>query len=258
MAWRTLFSAALLLAAAGTLASACGTSARKANRGESCAARHDCKGGLACVANVCQESKFELKPTGNECVPIDCRTDDECCQTSDFCDDLASECDMGITTSCDQFDQLCRCDARCEDNQCVERCDSDTDCFTNGGCVGGRCVECQEDDDCFEGFCVDNACEPDCDDDLDCPVFHECQGRVCVEVGCKTDRECIAAEGNVLAFCEDTECKVPCDSDLECGSPDAFAFRACVDKMCVDVGCEDDAECRVRLGRDAECRPETN
>ncbi len=258
--WRAARTAMLLFAGLAAVGVGC-SGAKNGQRGESCKASGDCAKGLACVNLVCGVSQFELKPTGNECVRIECRTTEDCCQLDSFCEQLQEDCANGDQLSCDQFDASCNCGVACIEEECVNICEEDFDC-ANGTCVGGRCVGCETDDDCFgDDQCVDNECEEGCTEDIDCPFFHQCQNAICVEVGCMTDRECVAFTGKSRAFCEDTECKVPCKSDLECGDPESFNFMACVKDLCVDVGCETDTECRLKLNitpgnrDDAECRP---
>jgi hypothetical protein len=109
---------------------------------------------------------------------------------------------------------------------------------------------------------VNNTCTASCEIDEECPIFSACQNGGCVEVGCQTDRECVAYTKSVLATCgTDGTCVQPCSSDFECSSPTNFTYRVCQDGTCVDSGCDTDEECRIRLavtaasGNEAECRP---
>lgn len=244
----------------------------KGVRGEACLSHEDCGSHLVCGEDfTCADGDFKLEPTGKICVGIQCRVPKDCCpEPSELCDQYEDLCDDGDgdSTSCDMYEMYCECDEdswRCETDLCVSLCEEDEDC-TGGFCVAKRCAECKGDDDCSgDDLCVDNQCQPGCTDDLDCPVFYACQASQCVEVGCKTDRECIAHTRNVRAFCNpDKECRVPCDSDFECEDPYEFVDpKVCVKGLCEDVGCESASECRLRLGvqgnpdgffMDAECR----
>jgi len=263
-------------------------------RGESCQTRIDCEPGLVCVNGSCQLSDYNIEPNNKECVLIQCRDDDDCCPAENYnCEQYDSLCQSNPQPNmyCDQYSLYCTCEGRecvdercihdppCEDsgicnlfsstrilcsddNRCVE-CLIDDDCFGDEQCNDGECVECSDDDDCDDDeTCEDNLCVAGCKSDLDCVYFFECQSGTCVEVGCQSDRECIAYTGNAFSICEDAECHEPCDTDLECSSAVNFEFRTCSDGYCVDVGCETDAECRLRLNIvpgysnavDVECR----
>lgn len=250
------------------------------NRGESCDTRADCKQGLICVDSTCQLAEFDLNPSDKECVLIECREKTDCCDANDI-DITVSPCSSYDTSCqslaqpniyCDQFTLHCTCEGYdCVDEKCVREppCEDSSICnlysTTKIFCSdNNKCVECTEDSDCNEDeSCEDNQCIGDCKTDLDCDFFHECQSGVCVEVGCKSDRECIALTGNVFAICEDKECRQPCETDLECSSPDNFQFSICIDGYCENVGCETAEECRLRMNKlepdrsnaiDIECR----
>jgi hypothetical protein len=108
--------------------------------------------------------------------------------------------------------------------------------------------------------CKDSLCVAGCELDEECPRFNRCEDGACLEVGCVTDRECVAATGSALSTCVATECRQPCETDLECAAVVGFNFRGCVGGFCEDLGCETDEECRIRLsipqtsGDEAECR----
>jgi hypothetical protein len=125
-------------------------------------------------------------------------------------------------------------------------CDEDND----------RCVQCTDLSPCGSGYeCDDGVCILSCEEDRDCPFFYACDtgSNQCEEVGCKTDRECVAATHNALAVCDmdSGQCSTPCDSDAECANPLAYNFQACVDGYCAPVGCETDEECRILSGNPA-------
>lgn len=247
--------------------------ARLARKGEACQTTNDCAGGLACMpgageSNVgtCVVGVFNVSQTAKECVTIECQ------QAADCCDDPPSGCallktrcetdlaqdDAAASPYCAQYALECVCDATkrdCENGQCVSKCTDDSSCATSGGkCLGGKCGQCANDDDCKKGdptsdlACVNAKCQPPCKGDGDCPGFERClQGR-CMESGCQSNRECISATRNVEATCgTDGRCIVPCQTDLECGNPKGYSFFSCVQGQCLYMGCESDKDCRLFL-----------
>jgi len=264
--------AAVLLAAAGCgdddtekVAAVTGSG----QRGESCRVHADCVPGLACVGKVCSVGAFGLTASGSECVQIECRTAIDCCpEPPAACTSYKQICDSsGDPTYCNLYQTQCVCteaDWGCENDKCVERCTTSSDCSLSNSCVNSKCVECASDDDCGTNFaCKDQECVPKCKDSDECEYFHECLEGTCVETGCKTDRECQAASNNVLSVCREKECVTPCASDIECDQPRKYGYSACIDNLCVDIGCVSDEECRILLGvqagrgTDAACRPIT-
>jgi hypothetical protein len=246
------------------------------HRGEFCLSRGDCSGGLACFDNECTDARFNLTRTGKECVAIECRAARDCCPEplvdASLCTLYQEQCELSPDSgACESYDDAyCECDPdrwECGDGQCVEQCEDVGEPCANGlVCDGKRCIECQEDDDCsVDQKCVDDVCQSQCKDDLDCPVFYSCERKSCQYSGCSSDRECIAYRDDLRAYCDKEKvCQVPCTVDLECDDPYSFSSMACIGGLCVDVGCESDEECRIRLGTlvstvgggsfDAECR----
>lgn len=228
-------------------------------RGESCRWRNDCSSGLACVNSVCTLNDFDVSTTAKSCDLIECSADEDCCELSPFCENLADSCEAGDAFSCSRYETECVCNEACRDNRCVFQCTSDTDCF-GGACVGGTCVNCQNDSDCSgDRVCDAGSCVNGCVSTSDCPYLHSCDQGRCVETGCTTDRECIALSNNPRALCVDSECTSPCENDAECNSG-RYRFQECVDGSCVYVGCDTDEECRIFLavppgsGASALCR----
>jgi hypothetical protein len=193
------------------------------------------------------------------------------------CNDYAFDC-----PSCSQFDDSCSCDLaarRCDEGACrvVTPCVNGACALTGLVCdtAANECVQCVKNEDCGDAaqnlVCNDRRCEARCTDDTDCADFNRCSNGACVASGCKTDRECKALTGNVLAACDlvTGTCAEPCESDPECsdGTGD-WNFRSCIDKRCVYVGCETDKECQIYMGeggpplpgeaqRDIVCVPRT-
>jgi len=124
------------------------------------------------------------------------------------------------------------------------------ECMEDSNCFEGK-------------VCWANQCVNKCNLDSDCPGFHRCQDSICVESGCQSDRECAAATKNALAVCVDQKCLEPCQTNLECGDPEhGFTFKACINGQCTYVGCETDKECQLYLGQTGDgqhtqivCRP---
>jgi hypothetical protein len=249
------------------LAPACGgddeTGESKAGvRGESCTSSKDCGSGLACIGSVCSIRTFEVTArTQYQCVLIECRRVDDCLPS--YCASLQAQCNAGNQTACAQVSTDCRADLHdCRNDACVLTCNTESDCLY-GTCVNGECTDCATDTDCYitGQVCVDNQCTAGCSEKADCPVFHDCVNRRCVNVGCSSDRECVAATGSTRATCASKECVVPCETDIQCDSDplNSFDFTACIQGRCTPLGCQTDAECRIilgtsSLGLDAECR----
>ncbi len=271
-----LISFSLAAVAAGSLVFGCAssensgsTSTRLSRKGEACQYANDCADGLSCLprpnaaGGICVTGEFKVEKTAKECALIQCDAPADCCppQPSN-CASLDQQCKAGGTNAqyyCDQYQQTCVCDTRsytCEAGACrYERtCKTGTEC-TSGTCLpGGRCAECTSDSQCYGGGkCVDNACINACSLDSDCPSFHRCDGGTCVPGTCQTDRECVAATGNVEAKCNATEqrCVVPCQTDLECGSSQDYKFYSCIQNECVYTGCESDKECQFYFNKGA-------
>ena len=234
-------------------------------RGESCQTRIDCEQGLICIENRCQPTEYEIQQTDKECAVIECESPEDCCDPenpffeSTTCVGYHNQCvNIGTPFACDQEMLFCTCRGHsCVDEKCVYEppCNDASTCsllpYGDGRIfcsADSRCVECIDDDDCdTDDSCVDEQCVGSCENDLECPYFHRCQNGACEEVGCTTDRECVAYNGTVLSICEGGECLQSCDNDLECSSPDNFQFRKCIGGYCKDIGCVTDEECRLRL-----------
>ena len=199
----------------------------RADRGESCTTRNDCREGLACVSSTCVENEYNISQEAGHCELLECQEADDCC-TFPPCNDFT-----------------------CIDNQCIQDtddCSVDDDCGFNAICDGGNCVECATDNDC-EGAdqqCIDGFCDEGCSYDAECPLFHECGGNgECSYVGCQTDRECVLFANNHRAECGSDGCTVPCDNDAECNTGQTGFFQTCNSGICEFVGCDTDAECRA-------------
>jgi hypothetical protein len=196
--------------------------------GESCTMHGDCASGLVCTGLVCRTGTATLMPTGKVCVTPQCTTNAQC---------------QGMQT--------------CSANKCT--CTTDAQCGFGLKCSASTCVSCIADTDCFGGeVCNNGLCQPPCTTDGDCAVFNACQGNKCVFVGCKSDRECALAEGDVRSKCDTktTNCYLPCETDVECGNTltgGNWNNQICVQSRCQFVGCDNDADCIAAGDRNAQC-----
>jgi hypothetical protein len=232
-------------------------------KGQSCQSSADCAAGLACVRNVCGVVNYGLTPTGKKCLSVECSVPADCCpKPSTSCANYLTMCEAGISYQCQYYQQYCVCDASkygCEQNKCKRGCSPagiddagiivGSSCGSLQVCANGWCVECNKDADCLNAgkvaSCVQNVCVTKCTTKNDCKAFFDCQNSACVEVGCATNRECIASTGNALSVCQDKKCLVPCQTDVECSSSSIRSLQACINGQCTDVGCETDEECRI-------------
>ena len=227
-------------------------------RGESCQTRTDCEEGLTCINGTCTIEEFGLEPTGKICVSSACGVAADCVQNVN-CAFYQSQCSLDpLSLYCDAYEANCNeANWECSAGACsfVGTCATNNNCPNSLRCDpdSTMCVECYPGDTLLCGAneeCVDNVCRTSCLANADCPLFHECDtdDNTCVDVGCQTDRECVAFTGSALAECADGECVVPCQTDSEWANPFNYNFMACVKGFCVSVGCDTDEECRINAG----------
>ena len=148
-------------------------------------------------------------------------------------------------------------DAACVDDVCVEtQLPTGTACSAGVCSPGGDCVECNVDDDCFNGeTCnVSDCIPPGCMDGtmnggetgLDC-------GGPCSQ--CPNGGGCLTAADCASGFCNGTQC-APCNGTLDCAAatfcnaqtqvcdPDLGTGSACTaSNQCVSGNCVDDFCC---------------
>jgi hypothetical protein len=239
-------------------------------RGESCETRSDCESGLTCVNRVCAVEEFALEPTGKVCVSLQCKEAADCLPyAKDTCEYYSEDCKADPPTgtsaqSCD-FERLyctasnweCTKAGACAfTGSCTYEYSPSYACPSNVSYLvcdtkEDKCVECIDALDCAIGqACVKNKCVKTCQKREDCTFFEDCQKGECVQVGCQSDRECVAYTRNALSTCDTKtkKCSEPCEKDAECDSTFNYRFRACIKGTCQDVGCESDEECRIRGG----------
>jgi hypothetical protein len=240
-------------------------STERGAKGESCQSRADCVQGLACVAGSCRDVEVPFKTLPKQCHEVQCQVTADCCKgfplTSAQCVQYKSDCSSGTTSACTFYKQICECTRVCDGDQCVQdlSCSADLDCPSSltPYCVSKACVGCRSDTDCtLTGEkCVAHACKKPCEHDEECPfsqgtagmpiTITACMGGECKDRDCKSDRECYFASSDPEAKCGgDGKCTRPCVNDGDCKA----AFNVCEAGLCVFVGCDTDAECRLALG----------
>jgi hypothetical protein len=240
--------------------------------GETCLAANDCGSDLACFSGSCVQADFSLKVDKNECFRIECTETADCCanfEPSYSCELYKDECAADSTsTYCDLYDAIkdgpqCVCQDVCEGEQCVTdtSCKADSDCtYAEPLCVNSKCVECETDGDCSTGDkCMNNSCIQPCVTDEQCPRFYTCNADTgeCAEGSCSTDKECVYWLGNPRAVCSKSECSIPCETDAECNVGSSGISMVCESKVCVDLGCSTDEECRAFLDLENESNNST-
>ncbi len=241
----------------------------------SCDTDDDCDGGVCSGTLYCSN-------TGSSCdVDADCTdicSGYYCIYSGEYCTD-DTDCSLGVCTGstyCDcsnpDYDpsaDVCT-DPACQGNLCPYRCDEDQQCGVDDSCesddecssltpfcVGGDCVECEEDADCDEDEgeeCIAGFCDAPCTYDEECELMEACEDGECVYRGCESDRECVLYYARNVVTVEDArlyeclpsaedptkkECKVACENDGGCQD-----FEACDGGYCKFVGCTTDDECR--------------
>lgn len=220
--------------------------------GESCLARNDCAAGLACIANVCVPEKTGPAPTAKSCYEVECASKDDCCQDfvpSPGCDKYKADCDAD-PAYCLTYRLFCECNRDCESELCV---DTPPGCAAHAECVSLLTPLC------VNGRCAECAQHGDCPGEQDRCVDGECQPPCALNEHCP-----------ILHACQDGECvEVGCATDRECffltkdsrsicasgeclvpctHHAECADFQVCHEGTCVFVGCENDAECRAYLG----------
>ena len=118
-------------------------------------------------------------------------------------------------------------------------CDTDADC-ESGFCHPDWfvCVECYEDGQCHNGICVDSECQEllACDFETPCPKDLVCDYDLNLCVECVTDDQCPDGKECVHHFCQDEA--APCESTEDC--PPGLVCNV-HSNTCVE--CLDDAHC---------------
>ncbi len=139
--------------------------------GDQCEVHADCQLGQFCVQGLCLKSGTT---SGSNCSVIPCDPGGDC-GTNKRCNSATLVCEENL--GC-QGDQECPTGQRCNpgSGQCEAGCTDATAtevCGVKLKCLGGRCIECQNNTDCGVGLSCDT-------------VAGKCVG----ETGCFTSRDC--------------------------------------------------------------------
>lgn len=225
----------------------------RGQRGESCQARNDCEGGLACVNSLCVKNEFEISAAAKQCDVINCETTEDCCggrptEAPAKCANRAWICATpslpGCVASICTSDVDCGGDGTCPAGYCTNStltaCAADTDCANTCDTDTGACTLtsalCADDTQCVTGTCSLRTCsctnpdynpldpictDPDCVDV--CTLTCE-EERCVVDTSCEEDTDC-----NILTpHCSSGRC-VECTEDANC---DEAGGESCVDNVC--------------------------
>src|SRR5512142_1705614 len=180
------------LAAVGVVALSCSKDEHQpapklGNLGDVCQATSDCAGTYVCRGSQCTASTTGISPNDNVCRLVQCTKAEDCCVqqlTATQCQSYADDCEAGMTTYCEIYNQYCICDTArrsCTEGTCTSNigCAGDMDCTSSvlDHCDtgSGRCVACTQDSHCGTGYiCAGNACDLACDARSDCAAFYDC------------------------------------------------------------------------------------
>jgi hypothetical protein len=126
-------------------------------------------------------------------------------------------------------------------NPTNDPCDNDDDCTWSYVCheSTGKCVECDEDQNCPDNkTCVDFACAPECVDTEGCSLGQRCKEGACT-IGCAEDTDCPFPH-----ICRLSQCTIQfkCESDSNCRHG-ATCDLSDTPSRCVNTACTSDAEC---------------
>ncbi|HEU5074035.1 MAG TPA: hypothetical protein VFU02_07675, partial [Polyangiaceae bacterium] len=258
-------------------------------RGETCEARNDCSGGLACVNGTCSKNDFDISISAKHCDRVECEDDKDCCgdrprEAPAKCANRNSICLTPTLGDCTTFS--CTADSECGSGVCPPgtcslggSCETDADCEPDV-CVGSACsisnVYCITDADCYGelscgGYRVCNCANPDfnpsdpicTDPECEDVCTLRCDSELCVpDTSCESDDDCI---GSVNDICEDGRC-VECVENDDCSEAEEECvnnvcekpcteneecplFHACEDGECIERGCGSDNECILAASR---------
>jgi Cys-rich repeat protein len=109
----------------------------------------------------------------------------------------------------------------------------------------GRCVRCQADTDCSDGFaCMEATCmpyapAPECYVDSDCGDGNVCIDGLCYSAAqCDVDTDCAQGEVCDYGMCVAAPAAGPCQSDWDCPYD-----QVCNAGTCVPAACQVDTDC---------------
>lgn len=245
--------------------------------GNQCTDGDLCETGV-CIAGVAKECADDDPCTDNFCDPQQgCVStlnaapcdDDDLCTTGDFCH--LGECTGAGELPCDDgnscTDDSCDPQAGCQFLANFDDCDDGSKCTvgdkcSNGWCLPGPALPCNDDDTCTDDLClpgdgcvfVNNAAP--CDDTDICTTKDACVNGQCTggpALDCNdnnpcTDESCEPGEGCQYAFnsaaCEDgNECTTE-DTCVEGACTPGSGVLECLDgNPCTDDACNPDVGC---------------
>ena len=243
--------------------------------GDACTMGDLCGGG-ACLAGGAVDCN-----DGNPCTDDGCLQDTGCfhknnqaacddnneCTTGDVCNE--GTCLGQGSLECDDQNpctkDICLSGGGCEYEIIEGACSDGDPCTSNdycsqGACVSGPALDCDDlnqctFDSCLDGVCIHEPGDLDCSDDNECTDGDHCEEGQCVGTGvvdCNDDNVC------TQEYCDpDTGCvfqtnTLPCDDGNACTTGDACADGECsgeamVDcndgNVCTDDGCDVDGGC---------------
>jgi peptidoglycan-associated lipoprotein len=151
-------------------------------------------------------------------------------------------------------------------------CETDKDCHNKEFCVGNKCQQCRDSNDCPAGqSCKAGKCDAIpgyCRSKADCPANQECIASKCK--ACANDKECPGGQHCVKGTCT---AKKPCKSDNDCPQDEDCVQGFCTKEKAPaapPTQCQLDAvyfdfnesalttEATATLARDAECMKKVN
>jgi len=151
-------------------------------------------------------------------------------------------------------------------------CETDKDCHNKEFCVGAKCQQCRDSNDCPAGqSCKAGKCEAIpgyCRSKADCPANQECIASKCK--ACANDKECPGGQHCVKGACT---AKKPCKTDNDCPQDEDCIQGFCSKEKAPaapPTQCQLDAvyfdfiesalttEATATLARDAECMKKVN
>lgn len=140
----------------------------------------------------------------------------------------------------------------CVSGLCVapSACASNSQCRSDEGCVGGRCVAtsqlCQFASDCGPGrSCLDGRCLGTCTPSTTCAGAFECVGGLCREPVSQGSACRVASDCGANGACVAGRCAAGCSLALPCAAG----------LVCVAGACAPDTRPTAFCSRDADCAP---
>ncbi|CAG5109671.1 Oidioi.mRNA.OKI2018_I69.chr2.g4185.t1.cds [Oikopleura dioica] len=223
----------------------------------------DCIGHADCENFGSEDESYICSK--NSCVPVECRTNEDCGSNSLCQDNLCKSVDCDSHAVCEsKYDDT----YRCYKNTCVqEECRNNSHCNVDELCdrqsLTCKKVECRghqmcQDNGvvgCEDGHCLckSNECEvQECRTNAHCGVQERCQENRCVPVACTSHDHCL---NSVIPGCADGKCRCEanecvavacrtanhCDADTQiCSGENPEEGEP---NVCIDVECKSHTAC---------------